>query len=113
MSSPRAIRFTLATLLATVAALATALVVVANTGPEGDGVVPGSYLPPPAPLPMLTAEQKQQIIDLALSDERVKGLLGSASATPNEPEVWTNSARQLMGGVVTLQLGSPIRASGQ
>nr|NIN67013.1 hypothetical protein [Anaerolineae bacterium]NIN97140.1 hypothetical protein [Anaerolineae bacterium]NIQ81350.1 hypothetical protein [Anaerolineae bacterium] len=110
---PRGMTIFVAILLAAVAALATALVVVAGQdGPEPPQPVLSQELLERS-VPSLTVQQRQKIADIALNESRVRKLTQRQTAEVADVLVWTKSTGELLGGVVTLALDAPATIEGE
>jgi len=109
---PRRVIVLVAILLAAVAALATALVVVASRdGPEPPQPVVSQELMQRT-VPALTAQQRQKIADIALKERRVRKLTQKQTVKVADVLVWTKSTGELLGGVVTIALDEPATIEG-
>jgi len=113
-------RIVIALLLGTVVTLATALTVstarTLGSAPPGPAAATVQvYVDPAAAsytLPSLTAEQRQQITELALKDAHVSQLVQSQSPRVRDVVVWHNGP-QLLGGLVTLIFPEPTTIAGE
>lgn len=110
---PQRAIYLLAVLLATVVALATALVVVARqSGPERPQPLLTADLLDRT-VPKLTVQQRQQVAGIAVNDPRIRKLIQEQPVEVADVLVWTKSNGELIGGVVTLALAGPRRIAGE
>jgi hypothetical protein len=105
-------------LVACVAALTTALTVVATEnlfGPDEPlGDPQGTFIPDEnlASLPVLTAEDEERVKAIALADPRVQAILEGHAYHVAQVGMWTERV-ELIGGIVDIALDGPSMVTGE
>ena len=76
--------------------------------PEAPMVEPGGDQGTPEATPsILTAEQRQRVVEIALNDSRVGQLVQDEGLTVSDVIAWSDGTGGFIGGVATVALGEP------
>lgn len=111
----------LTALVACVAALTTALTVVATDNLFGNDDEPleidiqGTFIPDPnqPSLPAFTIEDEERVKEIAFADPRVQALLEGHEHRVAQVGMWTGERLTLIGGVIDIALESPSTVTGE
>lgn len=111
----------LTALVACVAALTTALTVVATDsmfGPDEELLevdIQGTFIPDEnqPSLPVFTVEDEEQVKEIALSDPRVQAILEGHSYQVAQVGMWTGERLELLGGIAEIVPDDPSTVTGE